>query len=165
LLNSPIVLSGDQCHSIEESREDRYGTSNGRVDGFEGCVEVHEVQRRDGSAHGAARGYFLGEVASNSLAAIQSFDPSAGNRIQRRAEGDRGMTLTRQHGHRTGQNTGQRNTTITPEMEANKWQPGQSGNPGGRPKKTPITDELRALMEELYSGKERRFKGLTNSAR
>lgn len=73
------------------------------------------------------------------------------------------MTLTRHHGHRTGQNTGQRNTTITPEMEAAQWKPGQSGNVGGRPKKTPITDELRALMEELYSGKERRFKGLTNA--
>lgn len=27
------------------------------------------------------------------------------------------------------------------------WQPGQSGNPGGRPKKQPITDALRDLVE------------------
>jgi hypothetical protein len=73
------------------------------------------------------------------------------------------MTLTRHHGHRSGQKTSQRNTTITPEMEASKWQPGQSGNPGGRPKKTPITDELRRLLDEEYAGRERRFKGLSNA--
>jgi hypothetical protein len=28
------------------------------------------------------------------------------------------------------------------------WQPGQSGNPGGRPKKLPITDALRELVEK-----------------
>ena len=28
---------------------------------------------------------------------------------------------------------------LTPEMEANKWKPGQSGNPGGRPKDPGIT--------------------------
>lgn len=37
---------------------------------------------------------------------------------------------------------------LTPEMEANKWQKGQpSPNPGGRPKKKPIT----ALYEEILS--------------
>lgn len=29
---------------------------------------------------------------------------------------------------------------LTPQMEAVKFKPGQSGNPGGRPKKKPITD-------------------------
>jgi hypothetical protein len=28
------------------------------------------------------------------------------------------------------------------------WQPGQSGNPGGRPKKKPVTDELERLLEQ-----------------
>ena len=28
------------------------------------------------------------------------------------------------------------------------WQPGQSGNPGGRPKKLPITDALRELVDK-----------------
>ena len=28
---------------------------------------------------------------------------------------------------------------LTPEMEAHKWKPGQSGNPGGRPKDPGIT--------------------------
>lgn len=34
---------------------------------------------------------------------------------------------------------------LTPQMEAVQWKPGQSGNPGGRPKKKPITE----LYEEL----------------
>lgn len=39
---------------------------------------------------------------------------------------------------------------LTPEMEANKWKPGQSGNPGGRPK-----DSLVALLNEyLNANKE-----------
>ena len=51
----------------------------------------------------------------------------------------------------TPENT-QTNTrpALTPEMEARKWQPGQSGNPSGRPKKKPITD----LFEELMSDPE-----------
>lgn len=28
------------------------------------------------------------------------------------------------------------------------WQPGQSGNPGGRPKKLPVTDALRELVDK-----------------
>lgn len=47
----------------------------------------------------------------------------------------------------TPENTRQ---TLPPEMEARKWQPGQSGNPGGRPKKKPVTD----LFEELMSDPE-----------
>ena len=32
-------------------------------------------------------------------------------------------------------------------MEANKWKPGHSGNPAGRPKKLPITDRYAAVAE------------------
>jgi len=35
---------------------------------------------------------------------------------------------------------------LTPEMEAAQWKPGQSGNPGGRPKKKPVTDAYARLM-------------------
>lgn len=35
---------------------------------------------------------------------------------------------------------------LTPAMIANKWKPGQSGNPGGRPKL--LTDELRVLLRQ-----------------
>jgi hypothetical protein len=37
---------------------------------------------------------------------------------------------------------------LTPEMEACKWQPGQSGNPGGRPKKKPITEMYEKMLED-----------------
>jgi hypothetical protein len=32
-------------------------------------------------------------------------------------------------------------------MEANKWKPGQSGNPSGRPRKLPITDRYGVIAE------------------
>ena len=32
-------------------------------------------------------------------------------------------------------------------MEANKWKPGQSGNPSGRPRKLPITDRYASVAE------------------
>lgn len=72
------------------------------------------------------------------------------------------MTIRRHRGLRSGQKTGQRNTAISPAMEAAQFKPGESGNPGGRPKKTPITDELRQLLDEQYSGREKRFQGLSN---
>ena len=37
---------------------------------------------------------------------------------------------------------------LTPEMEGRKWQPGQSGNPGGRPKTRHISEALRRALEE-----------------
>jgi hypothetical protein len=43
------------------------------------------------------------------------------------------------------------------------WQPGQSGNPGGRPKKTPITDAMRAYLLLPYDGKDKKYKGLSNA--
>jgi hypothetical protein len=33
-------------------------------------------------------------------------------------------------------------------IKAHRFKPGQSGNPGGRPKKTPLTDELRKLAND-----------------
>jgi len=32
------------------------------------------------------------------------------------------------------------------------FQPGQSGNPGGRPKKTPLTDEIKRLLRQKAEG-------------
>lgn len=37
---------------------------------------------------------------------------------------------------------------LTPEMEAVKWKPGQSGNPSGRPKKKPITEIFERIMND-----------------
>ena len=34
-----------------------------------------------------------------------------------------------------------------------RWKPGQSGNPGGRPKGQSITASLRALLEKEHNGK------------
>ena len=36
---------------------------------------------------------------------------------------------------------------IPPAMEANKWKPGQSGNPSGRPRRLPISDRYAAMAE------------------
>jgi hypothetical protein len=47
-------------------------------------------------------------------------------------------------------------------LRPTQFRPGQSGNAGGRPRKTPITDALRSLMDQEYSGSEKRFKGLSN---
>jgi len=37
---------------------------------------------------------------------------------------------------------------LTPEMEAAKWKPGQSGNISGRPKRKPLTDAYRAALDK-----------------
>src|ERR1017187_6666181 len=41
-----------------------------------------------------------------------------------------------------------RQSKLTPEMEANKWKPGQSGNPSGRPKRKPISELYERMMQE-----------------
>ena len=46
------------------------------------------------------------------------------------------------------ENTPENKRCLTPEMEARKWQPGQSGNPGGRPKKKVITEIYERLLED-----------------
>jgi len=42
-----------------------------------------------------------------------------------------------------------RKAKLTPEMEAAKWKPGQSGNPGGRPKSKLISEAYRFKLSEL----------------
>jgi hypothetical protein len=67
---------------------------------------------------------------------------------------------------RTGTKQGRRHQPTQRQLEAlrpTQFRPGETGNAGGRPKKTPITDALRELLDQEYSGKERRFKGLTNA--
>jgi Family of unknown function (DUF5681) len=39
------------------------------------------------------------------------------------------------------------NASILEVGKATRWKPGQSGNPGGRPKKTPYADACRALAD------------------
>jgi hypothetical protein len=66
---------------------------------------------------------------------------------------------------RTGIKQGRRNEPTQRQLEALKptqFQPGQSGNAGGRPKIKPISDALRQLLDEAYSGREKRFQGLSN---
>jgi hypothetical protein len=36
--------------------------------------------------------------------------------------------------------------------EATRWKPGQSGNPGGRPKRTPLIDACREVLAKLVPG-------------
>jgi Family of unknown function (DUF5681) len=36
--------------------------------------------------------------------------------------------------------------------EATRWKPGQSGNPGGRPKRTPLIDACREVLSQLVPG-------------
>jgi len=40
---------------------------------------------------------------------------------------------------------------LTPKMEANKWKPGQSGNPGGRKKDPGITPVQIEMMDKVCS--------------
>jgi hypothetical protein len=54
--------------------------------------------------------------------------------------------------------------TLHPAMEERKWQPGQSGNPGGRPKKKPVTDLYEAILgdeEAMEQLKKAVLKALT----
>jgi len=50
--------------------------------------------------------------------------------------------------HKTKPEEHPKKHALTPEMEAKKWQPGQSGNPGGVPKGKSITAELRKLIDK-----------------
>jgi hypothetical protein len=40
---------------------------------------------------------------------------------------------------------------ITPEMEARKFVPGQSGNPGGKPKQLLTKDKVKGLVDRFYN--------------
>ena len=47
--------------------------------------------------------------------------------------------------HNTNENT---KRSLPVEAEPYKWQPGQSGNPGGRPKKKPITELYERILND-----------------
>jgi hypothetical protein len=61
-------------------------------------------------------------------------------KCRRRAEHD---------GDHSPQNTrkNRRKPKLTPEMEARKWKPGESGNPGGRPKRDVASEIAAAIFE------------------
>jgi hypothetical protein len=46
------------------------------------------------------------------------------------------------------ENTPNNKQKLHPEMEARKWQPGESGNPGGRPKKKPLTELYEKILND-----------------
>lgn len=49
------------------------------------------------------------------------------------------------HGENTKTNT---KRPLPPALAQNLWQPGQSGNPGGRPKKKPITELYERILND-----------------
>lgn len=73
----------------------------------------------------------------------------------------------------TRQNTPKKHA-LTPAMEARKWVPGQSGNPGGRPKRDKAADIaqaifeghgeaiMRAMLKKLRKGDARAFTALAD---
>lgn len=40
---------------------------------------------------------------------------------------------------------------LPARLEEHKWRPGQTGNAGGRPRKQPITDVLRKMLDEVVA--------------
>jgi|SRR5690348_3108527 len=64
----------------------------------------------------------------------------------------------------SGQNTPQNTREIPEAFKRNLWQPGQSGNPGGRPKRKPLTDELERIIDETYSKDKTYARKLMESA-
>lgn len=58
--------------------------------------------------------------------------------------------MAEQDDNATAENTQPYKPSLTPEMEARKWKPGECGNPGGRPKKKPITE----LYEQMLADPE-----------
>jgi hypothetical protein len=48
------------------------------------------------------------------------------------------------------------NREFSPEYKAHIWKPGQTGNAGGRPKRKPLTDALRAALDEPVTEEIRR---------
>jgi len=41
------------------------------------------------------------------------------------------------------------NPNPTPPPISGRWKPGQSGNPGGRPKKKPLTEAMQRMLNKL----------------
>ena len=58
---------------------------------------------------------------------------------------------------RGGPGTGRSPISGTAPPITGRWQPGQSGNPGGRPKKKPMTDALIRLFNKLSDAETEDF--------
>jgi len=69
---------------------------------------------------------------------------------------DKAPTVRRHRGLRTGQSSCQRNTAITPEMQASQFRPGVSGNPGGRLAKIFSAALVRLVERKLANDPEGR---------
>ena len=55
-------------------------------------------------------------------------------------------------GHEPGEETGAKRGPAE-HLRPHRWKPGQSGNPGGRPKGESVTATLRRMLQQEHNGK------------
>ena len=89
----------------------------------------------------------LREGIPRSDSASMSQKPRDTQTSKREKPGSHTCKITPQNRRRTGVDRGGRGGTIPPKEH--HFKPGQSGNPGGRPKAKLITQAYRELLEEL----------------
>jgi hypothetical protein len=71
----------------------------------------------------------------------------------RRDEGNSEVSASRKlNGAATPQNRHETGKAVVPGGEVHRWKPGQSGNPGGRPKTGALARACRAVLEQLVPG-------------